>query len=131
MKRIIAAVAAITSVLACVLMALGPGTANAVDWGCVDYAIAQPTAVHLNAAADSLTIKFKQPGDKVTGTCQYYNNSSEQHWYMQVFLTTGPSQPYPIGYIWVQRLSYGSSHTCDDDGHPYSIGSGNCPLIQH
>ena len=130
MKRILAVVAAITGVLACVLMMLGLGTANAaVDWGCVDYAIAQPTAVHLNPSEGSLLIKFKNAGDEVTGTCQYYNNSSEHRWYMQVFVTTGPNQPYPIGYIWVQRLSYGSSHTCDDDGHAYSIGSSNCPLI--
>jgi hypothetical protein len=85
--------------------------------------------VHLLPAADSLVIKFKHPGNRVTGTCQYYNNRSEHHWYMQVFVTTGPNQPYYSGYIWVQRLSYGSTHTCNDDGHTHSVGSGNCPLI--
>ena len=87
------------------------------------------TPVHLLPAADSLVIKFKHPGNRVTGTCQYYNNRSEHHWYMQVFVTTGPNQPYYSGYIWVQRLSYGSTHTCNDDGHTHSVGSGNCPLI--
>jgi hypothetical protein len=42
----------------------------------------------------------------------------------------GPGNNGGFGYIWVQRLDFGSSHLCAyNNGSVYSIGSSACPLV--
>jgi hypothetical protein len=106
------------------------GPAAAYDGNCVDWAIAQPTAVHSTWSDTTGSSYLISSGTKVSGDCYYVNNTSEAHWYMEMYTSRFSSG---FGYIWVQRLSYGSSHSCDDDGHAYAIayGNGNCRLVDN
>ena len=121
--------------LACVLAAglsVGATTfaatpALAANGPCTDVATAQPTAVHWGASASTMTVKFLNDGDIVTGPCDYINNPSENHWYMRVNYI-GPNNNNGYGYIWVQRLYFGSAHECDFDGTVYAIPSAACHL---
>lgn len=61
-------------------------------------------------------------GAQVTGNCFYYNNNSQGRWYM------GINWSGRTGYVWVQRLDFGSQHECLDGQNVYSIGSSQCPL---
>jgi hypothetical protein len=61
-------------------------------------------------------------GVQVTGNCFYYNNVSQGRWYM------GISWQGRTGYVWVQRLDFGSEHECLDGQNVYSIGGSQCPL---
>ena len=106
-------VVAATSVLTA-----GPALASSP---CTDYTTAQPTAVHNEPSDSSRTLVFLNAGTQVSGNCVYQNNGGEGRWYMTVNAGGG-------GYIWIQRLSYGQDHQCDDNGHIYGIGSGQCPL---
>ena len=74
---------------------------------CRDTALAQPTQVHAGPYSTSPTVKSYNHDDTVKGNCFFYNNYRESHWYMEV--NYGGTRP---GYIWVQRLYYGSSHRC-------------------
>jgi hypothetical protein len=121
--------------LACVLaagLAVGASAfaatpALAANGPCTDVAIAQPTAVHWTTSEASQTVKFLNDGSIVTGPCDYINNTSENHWYMRVNYT-GPNNNNGYGYIWVQRLYWGSVHQCDFDGTIYNIPSSACHL---
>lgn len=108
--------------------AIAASPASAANGPCYDFAIAQPTPVHFVPSEGSQTVKFLNSGSQVTGTCNYYDNTSENHWYMQVNYI-GPGNNNGYGYIWVQRLSYGSGHNCRyNTGNTFPIGSGACPL---
>jgi hypothetical protein len=61
-------------------------------------------------------------GVQVTGNCSYWNNNSQGRWYMAI------SWQGRTGYVWVQRLIYGSQHECLDGQNVYSIGSSHCLL---
>ena len=122
-----------TAGLACALAAgtVGAAVSSATpalaSGPCRDAAIAQPTPMHHNASDSSETVKFLNAGTAVSGTCTYIENDSEQRWYMQVDYT-GPGNNNGYGYIWIQRLSYGSQFQCEDGGNIFSIGSVYCPL---
>jgi len=102
---------------------------------CGDSTIAQPTAVHQLPSASSPTVQFLNQGAAVNeGYCEYFNNVSEGHWYMTVRTTNGSNGG--VGFIWVQRLHWGSQHLCATPGEPYDISSiggsdGVCPLIPY
>jgi hypothetical protein len=61
-------------------------------------------------------------GAQVSGNCTYWNNNAQGRWYMAV------GWQGRTGYIWVQRLIYGSEHECLDGQNVYSIGSSHCLL---
>jgi len=61
-------------------------------------------------------------GAQVTGNCFYYNNNSQGRWYM------GINYSGRTGFVWVQRLDFGSQHECLIGENVYSIGSSQCPL---
>jgi hypothetical protein len=102
---------------------------------CGDSTIAQPTAVHSLPSASSPTVQFLNQGAAVNeGYCEYYNNVSEGHWYMTVRTTNGSNGG--VGFIWVQRLYWGSQHLCATPGEPYDLhviggSDGVCPLIRY
>jgi hypothetical protein len=100
--------------------------AEAATGQCIDWAVADPTPVHVGPYSTARTVVFKHPGDKVAGTCWWYNNTKEQHWYMEVYLAGGG-----YGYIWVQRLQHGQNHDCIvDNVDKEKIWYGNyCDLI--
>jgi hypothetical protein len=107
------------------------GSAAAANGPCVDWAQAQPTPVHSYASANAPTAKFLNENAEVTGTCHYfYDVDGGPDWFMQVNYT-GPGNTDGYGYIWVQRLQWGSSHQCyDTNAYPFAqkIGSSYCPL---
>ena len=108
--------------------ALSATPALAVNGPCYDITNAQPTPLHYSWSASSQTVKFLHNDYQVTGTCNYVDNTSENHWYMQVNYI-GPGNNGGYGYIWVQRLDYGSGHNCKyNTGNIFPIGSGPCPL---
>lgn len=122
--------------LACVLaaglgvaaMAATATPAFAANGPCYDITNAQPTPLHYTWNKNSQTVKFLNAGSTVTGTCAYVNNVNENHWYMQVNYI-GPDNNGGYGYIWVQRLDYGSGHNCKyQSGATFAIGSSYCPL---
>jgi hypothetical protein len=102
---------------------------------CGDSTIAQPTAVHQLPSASSPTVQFLNRGAVVNeGYCEYFNNVSEGHWYMAVRTMNGSNGG--VGFIWIQRLYWGSRHLCATIGDPYDLhviggSDGVCPLIQY
>jgi hypothetical protein len=95
---------------------------------CYDYTKAQPTPVHYEPSDSTPTVEFKNAGEVVTGNCVYMNNTSENRWYMKVNYN-GHDNNGGFGYIWVQRLSFGSEHGCAyNDLGIYPIPSANCRL---
>jgi hypothetical protein len=111
--------------------ALTAASASAANGPCVDITNAQPTPLHFDPSASSPTVKFLNSNYLVTGNCNYRDNLSENRWYMQVNYI-GPNNNGGYGYIWVQRLDYGSEHLCAlNDFFTYPIGSGTCPLYQY
>jgi hypothetical protein len=108
------------------LSLIGATQADAATRQCIDWAAADPTPVHIGPYDSSDTIEYKDPGDQVTGTCWWINNTSEGRWYMQVYMAGGG-----YGYIWVQRLVHGQDHVCIVDGvDAEKIWYGNyCGLI--
>ena len=121
------------ALLAGALGAWSTGPASAADASdyCHDGTIAQPTAVHKLPSDSSPTVQFLNQGAPVNeGYCEYFNNVSEGHWYMTVQTTNGSNGG--VGFIWVQRLYWGSQHLCSYIyGYGYvedRIGSSACPL---
>jgi hypothetical protein len=106
--------AAACAVAAAVLVPLGtlgaePAFASDVaPTGCVDYVLDNSTVVYSGPYEESNLVEYLNEGDAVNGACYYYNNTRESRWYMGVQI---PGYPYEA-YIWVQDLSYGSSHLC-------------------
>lgn len=97
--------------------------ALAANGPCYDVTNSQPTPLHFDPSASSKTIKFLNNDSTVTGTCNYVDNTSESRWYMQVNYI-GPGNNGGYGYIWVQRLDYGSGHNCKYySGQMFSIGT--------
>jgi hypothetical protein len=97
--------------------------AFAANGPCYDVTNSQPTPMHFYASASSKTIKFLNNGSTVTGTCDYFDNAGENRWYMRVNYI-GPDNNGGYGYIWVQRLRYGSGHNCRYySGQWFSIGT--------
>jgi hypothetical protein len=105
---------------------------------CRDWAV-ERAPVHSAPVSGDETGYIVNAGQMVTGSCQYFidNNgdSGSGHWFMQVTYS-GPNDNLGYGYIWIQQLAYGSSHSCDRDGyngssgyHSYDINSGACQLI--
>lgn len=103
--------------------------ALAANGHCFDTTRAQPTPLHFSPSASSPTVKFLPDSYLVTGNCVYRDNLSEHRWYMQVNYI-GPYNNDGYGYIWVQRLNFGSLHLCDlnSDFNLFPIGSRTCPL---
>lgn len=102
--------------------------ALAANGPCYDITNSQPTPLHYSWSSTSQTVKFLNNGYTVTGTCNYIDNVNENHWYMQVNYI-GPNNNGGYGYIWVQRLDYGSAHNCKyQSGQTFGIGSAYCPL---
>jgi hypothetical protein len=106
--------------------------AIAANGPCFDTTSAQPTPLHFSPSASSPTVKFLPDGYLVTGNCAYWDNPTENRWYMQVNYT-GPNNNGGYGYIWVQRLNFGSLHLCDlnSDFNLFPIGSSACPLYTY
>lgn len=94
---------------------------------CFDFAVPNPTNMRSlpSDAANSPIIARLSPGTAVWGTCRYYNNTSENRWYMEITRSNGG-----LGYIWVQELQYGSAHNCfvSNSLDLLPIGSASCPL---
>src|ERR1700722_17661171 len=111
--RLVRMAAACALAVGCVipLSLIGTARADAATGQCIDWAAASPTQVHIVPYDTSRTIESKYPGDEVTGTCWWINNTSEGRWYMQVYMAGGG-----YGYIWVQRLVHGQDHVCIVDG---------------
>jgi|ERR1700678_913825 hypothetical protein len=55
---------------------------------------------------DTSSSNFINNGTPIYGNCDYYNDTGEGMWYMEVATEWGTR------YIWVQRLYYGSTHNC-------------------
>src|SRR5579859_5546675 len=89
-----------------VTMATAP-QALAANGPCFDTTRAQPTPLHFSPSASSRTVKFLPNDHLVTGSCIYWDNRSENRWYMQVNYI-GPNNNGGYGYVWVQRLNFGS-----------------------
>lgn len=106
--------------------------ALAANGPCWDTTRAQPTPLHFSPSASSPTVKFLPNSYLVTGNCVYRDNLSEHRWYMQVNYI-GPHNNHGYGYIWVQRLNFGSLHLCDlnSDFNLFLIGSSTCPLYAY
>lgn len=127
--------------LACILAAgLGTGVvataaapqALAANGPCFDETNAQPTPVHSEPSKSSRTVQFLPYLHIVTGNCIYRDNLSENRLYMQVNYI-GPGNNGGYGYIWVQRLDFGTLHLCDlnTDFNLFPIGSRTCPLFAY
>jgi len=103
--------------------------ALAANGPCFDTTNAQPTPLHFSPSESSPTVKYLPRSHQVTGSCVYWDNLSENRWYMQVNYI-GPDNNGGYGYIWIQRLGFGSLHLCDlnSDLNLFPIGSGTCPL---
>ena len=112
--------------------ALTAAPASAANGPCFDTTSAQPTPLHFSPSASSPTVKFLPNNYLVTGNCIYWDNLSENRWYMQVNYI-GPNNDGGYGYIWVQRLNFGSLHLCDlnTDFNFFQIGSSTCPLYAY
>lgn len=106
--------------------------ALAANGPCFDTTRAQPTPLHFSPSASSPTVKFLPNSYLVTGNCVYENNRSEHRWYMKVNYI-GQHNNDGYGYIWVQRLNFGSLHICDfnSDFNFFPIGSSTCPLYAY
>ena len=113
---------------------------EAAPSSCYDHTIAQPTAVHKGPEESTETVEFLNAGEKVTSSDCFYvedthdvvNGIPEQRWYMAVNYD-GHHNNDGFGYIWVQRLSYGSQHDCAYSGHthpihPVPVPTGDCAL---
>jgi hypothetical protein len=97
--------------------------ARAANGPCYDITNSQPTALHFDPSGSSKTIKFLGNKHAVTGTCNYIDNTRENHWYMQVNYI-GPDNNGGYGYIWVRRLAYGARHNCKYySGQAFSVGA--------
>ncbi len=109
MKRLMHRTAVMASAFALttgLAMGISAAPAFATDTACKDSAIAQPTPIH-TWYTDTSDSEFKiNKGTTVYGNCDYFNNTNEQRWYMAVWYEG------TLGYIWVQRLSWGSQHKC-------------------
>jgi hypothetical protein len=131
-RRSLYALLAITCLLAAAIV--GANTAAATPAAaapasasnpCSDLTIYEPTPVHANPADDSGVIKTLPKDYGVTGPCIYIANSfSFGHWFMQVALASGG-----YGYIWVQRLAFGSHHQCNKGTAVQPIPSAQCELF--
>jgi hypothetical protein len=107
---------------------LGAAPAFAGTYPCLDDTnIASvnvwPTPADTGSTMGSLPSK----GKEVNGPgCNWYNNAGEGMWYMQI------SYESSIGYVWVQRLEWGSEHLCVyNGGNVGEIGSSPCSLYNY
>ena len=102
---------------------------------CGDSTIVQPTAIHQLPSDSSPPVQFLKKGAAVNESyCEYYNNVREHRWYMAVRTTNGSKAG--VGFIWIQRLYWGSQHLCAVPGEPYDLhvisgSDGVCPLIPY
>jgi hypothetical protein len=103
---------------------------------CQDSAIDQPTWVDASPSYSSAVVQTLNKGAGVgfgpppngSNGCEYYLNSVENRWYMPVRTTNGSNGG--TGYIWVQRLYYGSQHECYTLLYGIkTIGSAYCQLV--
>lgn len=139
LARVAAAACAVAAVLV-PLGALGATSAQAavkpactgnlcigIPIQCYDFAKANPTNERSlpSDASNSPIIARLSPGTTVWGTCTYYDNTSENRWYMEIERSNGG-----LAYIWVQELQYGSAHNCfvSNSLDLLPIGSASCPL---
>jgi len=121
--KLVGLACALTAGLAGGVAAATAAPAFAANGPCYDVTSAQPTPLHFDPSDSSQTIKFLSDDYTVTGTCNYWDNTSENRWYMQVNYI-GPGNNGGYGYIWVQRLDLGSGHYCAyDSGQVFSIGT--------
>lgn len=109
----LARAAAVCAMAAAVLVPLGTlgaesASASVAPTGCIDYAIHNSTVVYSGPYEESNLVKYLSTGNQVLGACYYYNNTREGRWYMGVQVSGYPYE----AYVWVQDLSYGSSHVC-------------------
>jgi hypothetical protein len=102
-------------------------TANA-SGGCSDTTIASGNVERSPGGVLSWTTFGAGKGFSLS--CTYYNNTAQARWYAETAPTYG-SNHNQYGYVWVQRLHYGSTHRCDFYGDIFSIGSGPCTLIDY
>jgi hypothetical protein len=134
------AAAVLTMVLAVLAVTAKPSPEmpGFADGQCQDVARAR-APVHSAPVEGDETGYIAVNGQTVTGPCRYFidesGDSGNGRWFMQV-TDSGPNSSYGYGYIWVQQLAYGSSHSCDRDGyngssgyHSYAINSDVCLLI--
>jgi len=133
LRNRLARVAAACTVAAAVLIPLGtlgaePASASGVaPSGCIDYVLDNSTVVYSGPYEESNLVTNLNTGHEVSGSCYYYNNTLEGRWYMGVQVSGYPYE----AYIWVQDLSYGSSHSCQVRNNGFfSIPTANqCDLI--
>lgn len=62
-----------------------------------------------------------------TLSCHYYNNTEQNRYYAE--LGKGQFGNNQYGYVWVQRLFYGSAHDCSTFYNTTTIGTADCPLV--
>lgn len=130
--RLIGLAGVLTAGLGMGVTAATAAPAFAANGPCFDVTRAQPTPLHFKPSASSRTVKFLPNNYMVTGNCAYRDNLSENRWYMQVNYI-GRNNNNGYGYIWVQRLDFGSLHLCDlnSDFNLFPIGSSTCPLYAY
>jgi hypothetical protein len=108
-------------------VALTAAPASAASGPCSDIAYASPTPAHTLPWDQSSSVNISK-GKGFTGTCNYYNDTSESRWYMQIYWDNS------IYYVWVQRLTYGKNHQCDYNGTLTGIDDPHnnvCPLYNY
>ena len=107
-------------------------TTNAASGVCQDTTIASGT-VWRSPDGGPLSWGTFGPGETGGFSCTYYNNINQpggERWYAETAPIYGRNHKQ-YGYIWVQRLQYGSHHQCLFYGDVFSIGDPECPLIQY
>jgi hypothetical protein len=138
LAAITVAIAALIPANVAVVAERSSGAPAFTNGQCRDWAIGR-APVHSAPVGGDETGYTVNAGQMVTGSCQYFTDdngdSGNGNWYMQVTYS-GPNDSSGYGYVWIQQLAYGSSHSCDRDGyngssgyHSHDINSGACQLI--
>lgn len=133
-----AAVPAVALLAPCGVFAVNASAADAAPWpsgSCLDNTIASGTAYTSPGPGPGFSnraIGDFRAGLQAELNCTYIDNVKQGRWYAEIV----PNNTYTqlnwasYGYIWVQRLFYGSAHECTDFFYNKPIGSSECPLIQ-
>lgn len=136
-RRTAVALAVLTVLLCAVFVAVSASAATTPKGGpraqqastsCLDIAISDGgvfTSPGPGPGYSNVQIGSVSEFQGVALTCHFYNNVGQGKWYGEI--PKGHYGNNQYGYVWVQRLNYGSNHQCDD-GSIHNIGGTACPL---